>query len=182
MSAADPYFTFPLSALRYGKSAHEMLEALLCYGIVYAGLKASAERFDDLYAQGVEKFSIKALPAKSNHEGRAVLVGALVCNVSVSGWRDTLERYHYVRNFCGPGAWHLRMKAEWLWRALDTALVDAKLPPRNAAFEYRSQRITFREFRILAAASLCDSRKIIRLAELKDDTMPRKWLHAATEF
>ena len=43
------------------------------------------------------------------------------------------------------------MKANWLWRARDTALVEAKLPPRNAHFDYRSQRITFREFRILAA-------------------------------
>ena len=63
MSAADPYFTFPLAAFRYGNSPHDMLDALLCYGIVYAGLNTAAERFDDLYAQAVEKFNIKTLPA-----------------------------------------------------------------------------------------------------------------------
>ena len=151
MSAADPYFTFPLSALRYGNSPHDMLDALLCYGIVYAGLNTPAKRFDDLYAQAAEELSIKTLPAKSNREGRAVLVGAKICKVRLSTWEGTLERYRSVHDCCGAGEWRLRIKAYWLWRALDTTLVEANLPSRNAWFDYRSHRIAFRDFRILAA-------------------------------
>jgi len=150
MSAADPYFTFPLSALRYGNAPHEMLDSLLSYGTVYAGLNTPEVRLDELYARAVEKFSIKKLPAKSNREGRAVLVGAIVCNVTIRSWENILECYRAVHNNYGAKEWRLRMKAEWLWRALDTALVEAKLPPRNAWFDH-SRRLTFRDFRILAA-------------------------------
>ena len=78
-------------------------------------------------------------------------MGAVVCNVLIRRWANTLERYRAVHNYCGTGAWRLRMKADWLWRALDTALVEAKLQPKNTHFDYCSRRITFCEFRILAA-------------------------------
>jgi hypothetical protein len=119
MSAADPYFTFPLSALRYGNAPHEMLDSLLSYGTVYAGLNTPEVRLDELYARAVEKFSIKKLPAKSNREGRAVLVGAIVCNVTIRSWENILECYRAVHNNYGAKEWRLRMKAEWLWRALE---------------------------------------------------------------
>ena len=58
-----------------------------------------------------------------------------------------------------PSAWGLRMKANWVWRALDSALVEAQLPPRNADFDYRSQRILLHEFRVLAAILSAIGRK-----------------------
>ena len=151
MSATDPYFTFPLSALRCGNSPYDMIDSLRCYGIVYAGLKTPQERFYELYSQAVQEFSIKTLPSPSNQVGRAVLVGAMVCNVRIDEWQDTMKRYRAVHSYCGASAWHLRMKSNWLARALDTALVEARLQPLNNDFDYLSKRITFREFRILAA-------------------------------
>ena len=117
-----------------------MLDSVISYGVVYAGLNTSQERFDDLYADGTKKFRLKTLPGNSDHAGRSVLVGAIVCDVTILSWEKTLEQYRAVHNFCGTQCIGASDEGQLGMACARLALVEAQLATRNADFDYRSQR------------------------------------------
>lgn len=150
MSASDPYFRFPLSALAYGKSPSEALDVIICYSVVSAGIGAR-QTDEDAFAALAAKNSLSGEPDEDAEfdSYEVICAGASLTNVTVKDWRSTYRCYQalveHSRLF--PKSALVTIKAKWVWDTLNTALEEEEKPARNETHGW----MTWREFRVLCA-------------------------------
>ena len=117
------YFQFPLSALAFGKSDQERLEAVISFGLVEAGRK----RWNKLAPAERERILNTATHPRDFDRQREshgiALCGAEVTNVTVGSMRSCLARHEALKEFCnavqhrhGPDA-SVRLKSSLVFEA-----------------------------------------------------------------
>lgn len=163
MAKEDPFFRFPLPALAYA-DVLPGLEAILRYSLVSAGRGArqTMGKEFETFARGaaVQDWGdqILRLPKVDYRNALDVAAGGQLCNVLVHDWRGAHESHVLVEAHIQQ--WQsqteeipstVTIKAEWLWNAIDTYLVQTGQPPRHDSFDPKHSWLTPREFRILCA-------------------------------
>ena len=154
MSANETYYTVPLSLLRAGKSAVEVLEHCVSCGIVNAGIGHHRT-----YGSGAFQMMLDAARAKARHQRwpaecpagvaatlwEAALVGAQVVGLPACNPAHDVSVFSQYQR---PGAVFFRIRSDWLWNAIHTARQAAgEEDPGAGAYK----PLTWREFRLLAA-------------------------------
>jgi hypothetical protein len=155
------YFTAPISALRSGTAPVEVVENILDIGIVNTGVGLSNTMPDDEYEAALEEAQKRAakfnepqeMPSKdalwyadgsrlARDDAETLWNQALVgWNVhSVTGGSRTGDAQMWLK-LTTPGEVFFKVRSDFLWTALRTAKDEDGL----------EQRISWREFRILAA-------------------------------
>lgn len=155
----ETYVPVQLDLLRIGGSGLDALETMLAFGIVNAGRSlqcSNSGRFNGLAKQEAlphlaEKFRVAGVDGmgwgkeESRNAWLCAVVGARLLRVT-GGSREhqaaTWARYYR------HGSPFFQVKSQWLWQAVYSARLEAgqEIPP-----EWMARRISWREFRILAA-------------------------------
>jgi len=166
MSKGDRYFKAPLAILRSGQTALDALDAVVCCGLVNAGLgyleTHGEDEFDTLLEQADEATEKQGLPTKPPqrftlkdcdgkliaHERavdlwKAAHAGAKVCGVSGGNRASDAQTW---ATHTRPKGVFFTIKSEWLWNAVYTARRESGDDVTN---EFKP--LSWREFRILAA-------------------------------
>jgi hypothetical protein len=155
------YFTAPISALRSGTAPVEAVENILNIGIVNTGVGLSNTMPDDEYQEALEEAQKRA--AKFNEPQEMPSKDALWCadgsrlgrGEAETLWNQSLVGWHVHRITGGnrtrdaqswlklttPKEVFFKVRSDFLWTAVKTAREEDGL----------EQRISWREFRILAA-------------------------------
>lgn len=170
MAASDPYFRFPLSALALPWTPVEILDSIISYGVVSAGL--GAEKNDENTFRGIAAENpLEGEPEETETDEYdwwlRVCAGARLTKVRITTWRSTWDSYRETE--FKTGALHLKsalvtIKAQWVWSALNTALEEEGRDARAGD----SGWLTWREFRVLCA--------VLSVIGIK----PFAWISAAT--
>lgn len=160
VSAADPYFTAPLSLLHQGTSALDVLERCASCGIVNAGIGYRNTHGEDAFQQKLARAVAKAkaegeddpLPVDAWHQTplylEEALVGAPIVGVKGGSRADDAHTYREHRD---PGGVFFRLRADWMWNALHTARQDQGQEVEEEPDIAPRKPLTWREFRLLAA-------------------------------
>jgi hypothetical protein len=155
------YFTAPISALRSGTAPVEAVENILNIGIVNTGVGLSNTMPDDEYEEALEEAQKRAAKLKEPQEmppkdalwhadgsrlGRGE--AETLWNQALVGWNvhritggsRTRDAQSWLK-LTTPGEVFFKVRSDFLWTAVKTARDEDGL----------EQRISWREFRILAA-------------------------------
>jgi len=166
MSAGDNYYTAPLSILRSGKSHLEVLEAVLAWGIVNAGIAYRKKHGEEAFEQLLEDADDKAVKenAPSQPPKKLFLRGArgslIVGGDAVTYWKyahagwkllgirggdRARDAQIWLDNPWVEGRPFFTMRSDWVWGALNQARHEA------GGGDAPERPLDWREFRILAA-------------------------------
>lgn len=162
MSQEDHYFRFPLAALTYGPP-EVTLHHIISWAVLNAGKGARAtmdkEDFEALAYRSIDELGWDYEEGSSREATIFELaVGASLCDVTAQVWEGLYQRSksmdHHVTAWCkasGDARALVTMKAEWVWQALDTALMEAGQPPMSGRDKSAYRPISWEEFTILSA-------------------------------
>lgn len=149
MSASDPYFRFPLSALALSRTPVEILRGIASYSVVSAGLGAGQK--GTVHEVGSAHLLAPRPESREEHEWwLTVCAGAHITQVELLDWRKTLHCYQETRSetdALGLKSALVTINARWVMNALHTALQEEG----QKDWDPYQGWMTWREFRVLCA-------------------------------